>query len=128
MRTRGGFTLLELLIFMGLFAGLSIATLHVLVDGRLLRAKSRDRQQLALLAQSELDRVRTLDLKEIRKIQSRRTNPEWPAGTEVEVFTEDGPVSGTTQLGVTVRRDGLDGLAPVRLVTLIATANAGSAL
>lgn len=112
-----GVTLVECLIFCTLWAILAVATMRVLGDGRVLRGNARDRSTMALIAQSELDRVRALPPQELKAGTTGRTDATWPSDTAATVSLTRRD-DGTWLVDVRVARQSVEGKPEVRLTTI----------
>ncbi|MCX7718336.1 MAG: hypothetical protein N2111_08035 [Candidatus Sumerlaeaceae bacterium] len=115
--SRRAMTLLELMIFLGVFSLLAVATMRCIGDGRLLRANARDRSVMTAIALSELERARTMPSSNLNGGRVERSDPSWPSGTVAAVELAPRP-DGTWLLDVTVTRDGAEGRPSVRLTTI----------
>ncbi|MEQ8819709.1 MAG: hypothetical protein RLY93_05650 [Sumerlaeia bacterium] len=124
-RNRRAVTLLETMIAVFLLTLIVGFTMRSLGQSSVLRARAAQRAELALVAQTELDRLR----REPDALTSgTRTlqDPAWTAGTTVAAAAE--PQSpGVWRLEVSASRATIEGLAPVRLVTLIPAPEEGGA-
>jgi type II secretory pathway pseudopilin PulG len=116
-RHRRGMTLLEMLIFVSVFTLLAVATMRCIGDGRVLRANARDRSLMAAIAQSELERARTMPASELAGGRTERRDPTWPTGTAAVMEVTPRP-EGTWLVDVTVGREGIEGKPSVRLTTI----------
>jgi type II secretory pathway pseudopilin PulG len=110
-------TLLEMMIFVSVFSLLAVATMRCIGDGRLLRGNARDRSVMTAIAQSELERVRTMPAGDLNGGRVERRDPSWPSGTVAAVELTPRP-DGTWLVDVTVTRDGVEGRPSVRLATI----------
>jgi len=110
-------TLLELLIFASAFTLLAVATMRCIGDGRVLRANARDRSLMTAIAQSELERARTMPAGELAGGRTERRDPTWPTGTAAVTEVTPRP-DGTWLVDVTVSREGVEARPTVRLTTI----------
>ena len=115
---RRAMTLMEVTIAGAFFLLIILATMKVLVHARTLRAMAEDRGVLALLAQSELDRLRRTPA-ELSTGESIRTDPAWQPDVSTRTVVAEGPAPGLRSLRVEARRETLQGLAIVSLETMI---------
>lgn len=115
---RKGFTLLETLIYSAVFALVAVSTLRVVGDARVVRSNARDRSVMALLAQSEMERVRSLPPDSLTEERREITSPDWPEGVLATVETRR-RADGTWLLDITVRRESIEGKPSVRLTTIL---------
>jgi prepilin-type N-terminal cleavage/methylation domain-containing protein len=112
-----GVTLLELMVCVMLMSMLAVVTMRALGEARILRGNARDRAVMALIAQSEMERVRSLKASELTAGVQIRSDPAWPSDTtaHVELTPRD---DGTWLLAVRVGRKSSEGKAPVSLTTI----------
>lgn len=118
-RRSHGLTLLETLVYLSIWALLSIATVRALGEARMIRSGAKDRAQMAWMAQEILDERRVAGTSHDAGTFERLDLSERLAGTEAVFTVEEGP-SGTLLLEVVVRRESLEGKPTVRLTTLVA--------
>jgi type II secretion system protein I len=118
---RRGFTLLECLIYCALFSMLAVGTMRVVGESRLVRSNARDRTQLAVIAQTELDRLRTEPAANRKPGVQKLSRPEWPKGTQLEIETK-GADGGLLHVEIRARRESIEGKPTVNLATVIAGA------
>lgn len=124
MKSRRGMTLMELLIVCCGMMLLTVGTMRGLGEARLFRSAARDRSAMALVAQSELERLRTLKAPQIKAGVSRlEKHPEWPGDLEVtcELKKRD---EATWLALVRVERRSLEGKPTVELATILAPGGA----
>jgi len=114
---RHGITLLELLIFLAVWAIVAVATMRVLGDSRVLRSNARDRSVMALLAQGELERIRLLPPAELAEGEQTVSRPDWPSGVSATVRI-DRRDDGTWLVDVSMARESFEGKPSVRLTTI----------
>jgi type II secretory pathway pseudopilin PulG len=109
---RRAITLVEVLIYVAILPAVTLSTMAALSRGRLLMGVARERQNLTLIAQEELDRIRLLPPSEL---------------SDGVTFQADGDVVTTTTLSrvgphwevqVEASRHTIDGLQPMYLATL----------
>lgn len=112
------FALLELLIFVALWALLAVTTLRSLGDSRMVRANARDRNALAILAQSELEKARFAQQLPLGTT-AVFPQPHWPSGTQITLDVSPTQTSGILQLDVTALRKSIESKPAVRLTTLV---------
>lgn len=74
-----GLTLLEMLLCILVVTILAVTTAQVLGDGRVLRERAKHRAELALFAQSELDRLRAAPIGQLAVGQQAIHRDAWPA-------------------------------------------------
>lgn len=117
-RTRG-LTLLECMLFCALYAILAVATMRIVGDARVVRSNARDRTRLAVIAQSELDRLRSVPAAERKVGVQTMTNAAWPQGTQVQVELKPAG-TGTWNVEVRATRASIEGKPSVRLASVIA--------
>lgn len=115
---RRGVTLLEMLIFVAVFALIAVSTLRVVGDARVIRSNARDRAVMVLIAQTELERLRAAPPAQRMEGTELKHSPEWPEGTQVRVETTRHD-SGMWMLDVKVNRESIEGKPSVRLTTLV---------
>ncbi len=119
-KSRRGFTLLECMMYSSLFAILAVGTMRVVGDARVIRSNARERTNLAVIAQSELDRVRSMPAAERKPGVQKLSKPEWPSGTTVEVEIQSVAAGGTSTVEVRAQRASLEGKPSVRLASVMA--------
>ena len=114
---RSGVTLIEPLVFVALFAIVSAFTMQALGNSRMLRSNARDRLTMTLIAQSELERIRSLPAAELAEGEDVRSDPQWPSGVAaiVRLAEMDG---GHWAVDVEVSRESLEGKPTIRLATI----------
>ncbi len=83
IRISHGMTLLEMLLCMFIISLIAVSTATVLGNGRVLREKAKHRAELALLAQSKLDRLRSKPLAQLAEGQQMVHHDEWPASVSI---------------------------------------------
>lgn len=113
-----GFTLLECMIYCALFAMLAVGTMRVIGEARMVRSNARDRTQLALLAQGELDRIRSAPVAERKVGVQTLTKPGWPSGTQLQVELQT-TTGGMLSVEVRATRSSIEGKPTVRLASLV---------
>ncbi len=118
-RSRRAMTLLEVMIFSSILALTAVSTLRVMGDARVVRGNARDRSTMALIAQSEIERVRSLPADRLVAGSQAKRDPSWPEGVAATLTTTPRP-DGTWLVDVRVARESLEGKAPVRLTTVVA--------
>ena len=87
LHTRG-MSLLEMLIACSIFTMIVISTIAVVANGRVMRERAKDRSELALLAQGELDRLRIVPLAEAAPGEQVIRREGWPANVSVTTRIE----------------------------------------
>lgn len=117
-KRHGGFTLLECLIYCALMSLLAVGTMRAIGDARMIRSNARDRTPLAIIAQSELERLRSEPPGARKAGTEKLTKPEWPRGTRVEVQTTE-LTSGTWTVEVRAARESIEGKPTVRLASVV---------
>jgi Tfp pilus assembly protein PilV len=121
VKRAAGVTLLELLLYVVVWAMIAVCTMRVLGDSRMTRANARDRAVMTLIAHGELERVRALPAASLEEGRLRRSEPAWPSGVtaDVEMTRRD---DGTWLVDVRVERASVEGKPKVRLTTIRAGA------
>jgi len=112
LKTQRGMTLVEAVIAISIMSMMAIFTLQSLGHSRLLRGYARDRADMILLAQSELDRVRRAD-----NLQPGITTNSPDRDTTVTA-TITAAVHGLMQVDVLVERVRSEGRYATSLVAL----------
>jgi prepilin-type N-terminal cleavage/methylation domain-containing protein len=107
-RRAAGFTLLEVLFAMTLFALVSTAVNVVAVASMRQSLHNRHGTAAVLLAQEEVENLRSLDYEDIeaRQLGADVAGQSYAIVTEVE---DDTPAAGMKQITVTVSWDGMEG-------------------
>lgn len=113
-----GVTLMEALVFAALWTLLAVCTMRVVGDARVLRSNARDRSEMTLIAQSELERVRQIPPVELAEKTTTRTDDQWRAGVHVTT-TLKRREDGNWLVTVEVTRESVEGKIPVQLATII---------
>ncbi len=111
-------TLIEVMIFCSVFALAAVSTLRVMGDSRVVRSNARDRSTMALIAQSEIERVRSLPAAGLTAGTLPRRDPSWPDGVQMTLTTTPRG-DGTWLVDVRVARESLEGKPGVRLTTIV---------
>jgi hypothetical protein len=111
------FTLLELLVYCSLWTVLALTTMRVIGEARVVRANARDRSILTLIAQDELERLRSIPTSQLSEGVTTRSLSTWPRGTEARIEIHGGPQQ-TLELDVQVSRVSIEGKPSVQLTTL----------
>ena len=78
-----GVTLLEMLFCAFIITLIAVATLSVMGDGRVMRERARQRAELALIAQGELDQLRCLPMAQLTDGQQTVQHEDWPQSVRV---------------------------------------------
>lgn len=112
-----GVTLLELLVYSAIWGMLAVATMRVLGDSRMLRSNGRDRSAMALIAQSEIERVRAMPAEDLTEGSRPRADSTWPSDVAATVTLARRDDS-TWLVDVRVGRDSVEGKPEVRLATV----------
>lgn len=112
-----GFTLVECLAFVAIWASVGITSLWAVRHASQARGDARHAAELALIAQSELERARALPAAQLTEGAHPRTNDAWPMGTSCTLTVARRPLGAWT-LDVAVGREGARSIKPVRLVTV----------
>jgi Tfp pilus assembly protein FimT len=112
-----GVTLIELTVYMAVWATVALATMHVLGDARMTRANARDRGVMTLIAQGELERVRQLPAAALKEGSENRKDPDWPSGVTATVTLKRRD-DATWLVDVQVERESPEGKPHVRLTTI----------
>jgi len=110
-------TLLEALIYCVLWAILAVATMRVLGDARILRSNARDRSVMALIAQSEIERVSSLPAEALTEGATTLQREEWPTDVTAMLDLERRD-DGTWLIDIRVERDSVEGKPSVHLTTI----------
>lgn len=112
-----GVTLLECLIYSALLSVLSVWTMRIIGESRVLRANARDRAAMTLIAQSELERLRTVSASELQEGKNEFHREEWLDGVNasVELVPRE---DGGWLIDVRVSRESIEGKPRVRLTTI----------
>lgn len=106
------------MIYCALFAMLAVGTMRVVGEAHMIRSNARDRTQLAVLAQGELDHIRNAPAAERKVGVQTLTNTEWPTGTQLQVELQ--PASaGMLSVEVRATRESIEGKPTVRLASLL---------
>lgn len=116
-RAPRGLTLLEMLIAVTIITLMAVSTCEVLGNAKVTRERARQRTELALLAQSELERMRAAPAGDMTPGESEQRPEGTPASVSLErrvTARED----GLLELEVTARRAGATGEIVCRLTTL----------
>lgn len=104
-----GLTLLELLVCSFVVALIAVSTMRALGDGRVMRERAKHRAELALLAQSELDRLRSLPMAKLAEGQQAVHREAWPQTVSaVETVRKRGDGFLEISVGMTRKSPGGD--------------------
>jgi hypothetical protein len=95
----------------------AVGTAAVLGEGRVLRERARQRAELALIAQGELDRLRTQPIAQLTAGWEAIRRDEWPANVSATVAIER-RTDGYWQLSVQAERRSPGGDRAVALTTI----------
>ena len=105
------------MVFLAIWATVSISTMWAIRQSTITRGDARAAANLALIAQTELERARMLPVTELQSGAQVVTRDGWPTGTSCTLtLTPRGPATWT--LDVTVERDAARPIKPVRLTTV----------
>ena len=116
-RNRRGVSLLEFLVIASLMAILVVATMRTLGNARFLRGVARDRGEMLILAQNELDRMRQQPVSEFQQgVQTFTEESSGKSDTVTVSLTKRD--DGNWAADVSVERKGPDGVPMVRLSTI----------
>lgn len=117
MNSRRGMTLLEAIVAATLFAMISVFTMRALGQSRVLRGNARAQQEILMIAQQELERVRAIPAANLQAGSNSQSDPAWPdkVSSRVTIKPMD---DGTWMIDVVVERAALEGMPPVRLTTI----------
>lgn len=112
---RRAVTLIETLIYAGIMAFVAVATMGALGRSAVLRGMARTRSEMLVVAQSELDRLRSLPATDL---SSGVLDGDWPSDMRVECQVADAP-NALKLVRVTVSRDLAEGVKSVTLETAV---------
>jgi len=110
-------TLLETLIFVAVVAIVACFTMRIVADARLMRVNARDRAAMALIAQSEIERVRQLPAAQLAEGSSKRADRLWPEGVAATVSLK-ALEGGLWQIDAHVEGESAEGKPAVHLTTI----------
>ncbi len=116
-RTAKGVTLLEAIIAFTLLTVIALFTMRAVGQGRIVRGNARAQHELLLLAQEELERVRAIPATELQAGEAEHQDSSWPSTVTSKVLLEK-QAGGTWLVDVTLFRETIEGLPPVRLTTI----------
>jgi len=106
----------ECLVFISIWAAVGISTIAGVQCAAMTRGRASQRAVLALIAQSELERVRAMPASELSVGAFARTGTDWPANTSCTV-TLALHSAKTWKVDVLVERQTARETRPVRLVS-----------
>lgn len=115
-RKNRGVTLVECMVFIAIWGSVCASTLWLVKETSLSRARLRQAAELAVIAQSELERARAMPGTTLAEGSSDRHEPDWPAGTSA-TLTLARHSDRTWLVNVEVSRTTARGVKPVRLST-----------
>ena len=117
-RRNSGITLLELLAYSALFILAATATMRALAESRELQGRARDKVDLLLITQTEMDRLRHMPVGELEEGKVVYTKDLWPAGTQlaVEIKKHD---DATWLVDLQATRESVEGKPSARLTTIL---------
>jgi len=111
-----GLTLVECLVFISIWAAVGMSTMMAIQRAAVTRGRASQRANLALIAQSELEKVRAIPAAELSAGSFSRTETDWPPHTSCTVTLA--PHSAKTwKVDVLVERQTAHETRPVRLVS-----------
>lgn len=115
---RGGFTVIECLVFVAIWSSVCITSMWAIHEAGLMRSNAAMRAEMALVAQSELEHARAIPAASITEGAKVQTPADWwPENTSCTI-TMSPRSSKTWTVDVQVQRQTQRGLKPVRLTTI----------
>lgn len=113
-----GLSLIEVLITTLLLAIVTVATLRVIGESRIVRSAAAIRTELTVMAQSALNKARLAPVEELSIGESPiEFPPESPPGMTGVLMVKELD-SGHLEIDVRIQRDTQNGAPPVRLTTI----------
>lgn len=117
-RSQSALTLLEVVVCVSIIAIVSVWTMDVIANGRSLQGRARDKADLTVIAQMELDQLRLQNMEWTSGTMELAVRPEWPMGTTVEAILSPHE-KGFHLLEVRAMRTTADGPVTSKLQTLV---------
>lgn len=117
VRQTRGISLVEVIFFVAIMTTVAVFTMRSLGQARAVRARAADRAQMALAAQTELDRVRRIPAPELNDGSTTQSLPQLGEASQM-VTSLARRDDGNWGVEVSVMLDTIEGNAPVQLSTI----------